>query len=168
MRKTSFNHLRISLIIGKLENLYLKSVQTNSLNFSVKFLMTDTNTDTNVFNTDRDTNTIKRQIQIHLELEVHALESGGSLDAPHTSGLRDLHHLMMMMMITMMLVMMIMITMIMMMRMIRMMMMFMMMISITGVDTVAAFLRIMFTSSACVKSNRVIQLYSVYCKCNAL
>ena len=156
MRKTSFNHLRISLIIGKLENLYLKSVQTNSLNFSVKILVTDTN----VYNTDRDTNTIKRQIQIHLELEVHALESGGSLDAPHTSGLRDLHHLMMMMMITMMLVMMIMITMIMMMRMIRMVRMirmFMMMISITGVDTVAAFLRIMFTSSACVKSNRVIQ-----------
>ena len=105
---------------------------------------------------------IQIQIQMHLELEVHALESGGSLDAPHTPGLRDLHHLMMM------LVMMIMITMIMMMRMIRMMMMFMMMSFITGVDTVAAFLRIMFTSSACVKSNRVIQLYSVYCKCNAL
>ena len=141
MRKTSFIHLRISLIIGKLENLYLKSVQTNSLNFSVKILVTDTNE----YNTDRDTNTIKRQIQIHLELEVHALESGGSLDAPHTPGLRDLHHLIMML---------VMMIMIMMMRMMR---MFMMMSFITGVDTVAAFLRIMFTSSACVKSNRVIQ-----------
>ena len=129
MRKTSFNHLRISLIIGKLENLYLKSVQTNSLNFSVKILVTDTNE----YNTDRDTNTIKRQIQIHLELEVHALESGGSLDAPHTPGLRDLHHLMMM--ATMMLMKIA---------------MMMLMIWITGVDTVAAFLRIIFTSSACV------------------
>ena len=82
---------------------------------------------------------------MHLKLEVHAFESGGSLDAPHTSGLRDLHHLMMML---------VMMIMIMMMRMMR---MFMMMSFITGVDTVAAFLRIMFTSSACVKSNRVMQ-----------
>ena len=78
---------------------------------------------------------------MHLELEVHALESGGSLDAPHTSGLRDLHHLMMMMMATMMLMKIA---------------MTMLMIWITGVDTVAAFLRIIFTSSACVKSNRVV------------
>ena len=32
-------------------------------------------------------------IESYSELEVHALESGGSLDAPHTIGLCDLHHL---------------------------------------------------------------------------
>ena len=32
-------------------------------------------------------------IESYSELEVHALERGGRLDAPHTIGLCDLHHL---------------------------------------------------------------------------